>query len=141
MLLWILAAHRVGENGKVVGIDFAPKMIEQAKQAVIESGFQDRDIELRVADMGKSGLQTGFADVVISNCVINLCPDKGAIYEEAFRILRAGGRLAISDIVLTKDIDLQLKELFQATWSGCLGGAALEESYWHTIGKAGFTEL
>ncbi len=136
----ILAAHRVGENGKVVGIDFSPKMIKQAKQAVIESGFQNRDIELRVADMGKSDLQTDFADVVISNCVINLCPDKDAIYEEAFRILRTGGRLAISDIVLTKDIEFQLKERFQATWAGCLGGAILEESYWRTIGKAGFTE-
>jgi ubiquinone/menaquinone biosynthesis C-methylase UbiE len=66
----ILAAHRVGEDGKVVGIDFSPKMIEQAKQAVIESGFQSRNIELRVADMGKSDLQAEFADVVISNCVI-----------------------------------------------------------------------
>jgi arsenite methyltransferase len=137
----ILAARKVGEDGKVVGIDFSPKMIEQAKQAVIESGFQSRDIELRVADMGKSDLQTDLADVVISNCVINLCPDKDAIYEEAFRILRTGGRLAISDIVLTKDIELQLKERFQATWAGCLGGAILEESYWHTIEKVGFTEL
>ncbi len=136
----ILAAHKVGEDGKVVGIDFAPQMIEQAKQAVIESGFQERDIELRVADMGKSQLPKDFADVVISNCVINLCPDKDAVYEEAFRILRSGGRLAISDIVLTEDIDSQLRERFQATWAGCLGGAILEESYWHTMRKAGFTE-
>ena len=137
----ILAAHKVGEDGKVVGIDFAPQMIEQARQAVIESGFQERDIELRVADMGKSQLPNDFADVVISNCVINLCPDKDAVYEEAFRILGPGGRLAISDIVLSKDIELQLKERFQATWAGCLGGTILEESYWHKIGKAGFTEL
>ncbi len=137
----ILAAHKVGEDGKVVGIDFAPQMIEQARQAVIESGFQERDIELRVADMGKSQLPNDFADVVISNCVINLCPDKDAVYEEAFRILRPGGRLAISDIVLTKDIDSQLRERFQATWAGCLGGAILEEGYLHTLKKAGFTEF
>jgi ubiquinone/menaquinone biosynthesis C-methylase UbiE len=137
----VLAAHKVGENGKVVGIDFAPEMIERAKQAVIESGFQERDIELRVADMGKSQLPKDFANVIISNCVINLCPDKDAVYEEAFRILRSGGRLAISDIVLTKEIGSQLREGFQASWAGCLGGAILEESYWHTVRKAGFTEF
>jgi len=137
----ILAARKVGEDGKVVGIDFAPQMIEQARQAVIVSGFQERDIDLRVADMGKSQLPKDFADVVISNCVINLCPDKDAVYEEAFRILRPGGRLAISDIVLTEDIDSQLRERFQATWAGCLGGAILEEGYLHTLKKAGFAEF
>ena len=116
-------------------------MIERAKQAVIESGFKERDIELHVADMGKSQLPKNFADVVISNCVINLCPDKDAVYEEAFRILRSGGRIAISDIVLTKDIDSQLREQFQAAWAGCLGGAILEKSYWNTMRKAGFTEF
>ena len=137
----ILAARKVGEEGKVVGIDFAPQMIEKAKKAVIESGLQDRDIELRVADMGKSQLPKNFAAVVISNCVINLCPDKDAVYEEAFRILRPGGRLAISDVVLTKDINSKLRERFQATWAGCLGGAILEEGYLHTLKKAGFTEF
>jgi ubiquinone/menaquinone biosynthesis C-methylase UbiE len=136
-----LAAHKVGEDGKVVGIDFAPQMIERAKQAVIESGFQERDIELLVTDMGKSQLPKDFADVVISNCVINLCPDKVSVYEEAFRILGPGGRLAISDIVLTENIDSQLREQFQATWAGCLGGAILEKSYWHAVRKAGFAEI
>ena len=137
----ILAARKVGADGKVVGIDFAPQMIEKAKQAVIDSGFQERDIELRVADMENSQLPTDFADVIISNCVINLCPYKHAVYEEAFRILRPGGRLAISDIVLTKDIDSQLRERFKATWAGCLGGAILEESYRHTMSIAGFTQF
>ncbi len=137
----ILAARKVGEDGKVVGIDFAPQMIEQAKKAVAESGLQERDIDLRVADMANSQLPKDFADVVISNCVINLCPDKDAVYEEAFRILRSGGRLAISDIVLTKDINSQLREQFQATWAGCLGGAILEEGYLHTLKKAGFAEF
>jgi arsenite methyltransferase len=137
----ILAARKVGENGKVVGIDFAPQMIEQAKKAVMESGLQERDIDLRVADMGKSQLPEDFADVVISNCVINLCPDKDAVYAEAFRILRSGGQLAISDIVLTEDINSQLREQFQTTWAGCLGGAILEEGYLHTLNKAGFAEF
>ncbi len=137
----ILAAHKVGEQGRVVGVDFAPQMIERAKQAVAESVLQERDIELRVADMGESQLPKDFADVVISNCVINLCPDKDAIYEEAFRILKFGGRLAISDIVFNKDIDSQLREGFRSTWAGCLGGAILEEDYWQTVKKAGFTEI
>ena len=100
----ILAAHKVGEQGRVVGVDFAPQMIERAKQAVAKAGLQNRDIELRVEDIGNSQLQISFADVIISNCVINLCPDKNAAYEEAFRILRLGGRIAISDIILTEDI-------------------------------------
>jgi SAM-dependent methyltransferase len=116
-------------------------MIERAKQAVTEVGLQDRDIELRVADMGKSQLPASFADVVISNCVINLCPDKDAVYKEAFRIVQPGGRLAISDIVLTEDIDSQLRERFQSTWAGCLGGAISEDDYWQTVKKAGFVEI
>jgi len=137
----ILAARKVGKEGRVVGVDFAPQMIERAKKAVIASGLQQWDIELRVADMGASQLPGKCADVIISNCVINLCPDKDAVYEEAFRILRPDGRLAISDIVLTENIDSQLRERFQATWAGCLGGAMFEENYWQIIGRAGFTEI
>jgi len=137
----ILAAHKVGEQGKVVGLDFTPQMIERAKQAVAEAGLQERDIELRVVDIGKSQLPTSFTDVVISNCVINLCPDKDAIYKEAFRIVRPGGRLAISDIVLIEDIEPQLRERFQSTWAGCLGGAIPENNYWQKVRKAGFVEI
>ena len=137
----ILAAHRVGEQGRVVGLDFAAQMIERAKQAVIESGLHERDIELRVAALENSHLPHSFADIVISNCVINLCPDKKAVYGEAIRILKAGGRLAISDVILTEEIDPRLRERFQEYWAGCLGGAVPEEDYWQTITNAGFTGL
>lgn len=137
----ILAANKVGEQGKVVGIDFTPQMIERAKQIVTEVGLKDRSIELCVADMGNSQLPASFADVVISNCVINLCPDKDAVYKEAFRILRPGGRLAISDIVLTDDINPELRERFRSSWAGCLGGTIAEENYWQTVKKAGFVEI
>jgi ubiquinone/menaquinone biosynthesis C-methylase UbiE len=137
----ILAALKVGGQGRVVGLDFAHQMIGRAKQAVIEAGLQNRDIELRVADLENSQLPHSFADVVISNCVINLCPDKNAVYVEAHRILRPGGRLAISDIVLTEEIDPRLRERFQEYWAGCLGGAVPEEDYWQTIRKSGFAEI
>ena len=99
----------------MIGVDFAPQMIERAKKAVIDSELQQWDIQLRVADMGESQLPGESADVVISNCVINLCHDKDAVYEEAFRILKDGGRLAISDIVFIENIDFQLQERFQST--------------------------
>lgn len=138
----VLAAGKVGQGGKVVGVDFAPEMIKRARQAVTEAGFKDRDIQLLVADLGGSGLAEGFADVVISNCVINLCPDMKAVYEEAFRILRpGGGRIAISDIVYTDDIDSQLRERFQSTWSGCLGGAAPEQECFRIVRDTGFSEV
>lgn len=136
----ILALHKVGPQGKVVGIDFAPRMIERARQAVGEAGLQGRDIELQVRSMEESRLPDGFADVVISNCVINLCANKDAVYEEAFRILKPGGRLAISDIVLTENIDPELQERFRSSWAGCSGGAIVEEDYWKTVERAGFVE-
>jgi len=137
----ILAAQMIGQKGKVVGIDFAPQMIEHAKLAVKEAGLQDRDIELHAAEMENSLLPSNFSDVVISNCVINLCSEKGAVYEEAFRILRPGGRLAISDIVLSEAIDHNLRARFQSTWVGCLGGAIPEEDYWQVVRKVGFAEI
>ena len=137
----LLAAHKVGPQGRVIGVDFAPPMIERAKQTVAEAGPHDRQIELRVADIERTQLPDGIADVVISNCVINLCPDKVAVYEEAFRILRPGGRLAISDIVLTENIDPELRERLQSAWAGCLGGAIPEKEYRQTVRKVGFAEI
>ncbi|MBI4321004.1 MAG: methyltransferase domain-containing protein [Chloroflexi bacterium] len=137
----ILAAHKVGPLGTVVGIDFAPQMIERARQAVADAGLQDRNIEFCLARMDMTGIADGFADVVVSNCVVNLCPDKDAVYKEAFRTLRPGGRLAISDIVLTDDIDPQLRNRFQSNWAGCLGGALGEDAYWRTVVGAGFAAI
>ncbi|MEK7373889.1 MAG: methyltransferase domain-containing protein, partial [Thermodesulfobacteriota bacterium] len=137
----ILAAHKVGLQGRVIGIDGAPQMIERAKQAVAEAGLQDRNIEFRNAYLDKTQLPDDLADVVTSNCVINLCPDKEAVYEEAFRILRSSGRIAISDIVFTENVAPELRERFQSTWPGCLGGAIPEEDYWQTVREAGFAEI
>lgn len=136
----ILAAHKVGPDGKAVGVDFSPCMIMRAQQAVAEAGLKDT-VELLVADMEQLDLPDGSADVVISNCVINLCPDKEAVYREAFRILKPGGRLAISDIVYTERIDPQVQERFQSTWAGCVGGAIEEDSYFEIVRKVGFGEV
>jgi SAM-dependent methyltransferase len=135
----ILAARRVGPGGKVFGVDFAPQMIERAEQAVAETGLTDA-VKLVVGDMEQLNSPDSFADVVISNCVINLSPEKDAVYREAFRILKPAGRLAICDIVLTERIEPHVQARLQSTWSGCLGGAIDEESYFDIIRKVGFSQ-
>lgn len=135
----ILAARKVGPGGKVFGADFAPQMIKRAKQAVTEAGLTDA-VKLVVGDMEQLDLPDSFADVVTSNCVINLSPDKDAVYREAFRILKPGGRLAISDIVLTERIEPHVQARLRSTWSGCLGGAIDEEGYFNIVRKVGFSQ-
>jgi len=122
-------------------MDLSPEMIEQAEEAVAEAGLEGADIQLKVGAIEETGLPAGFADVVISNCVINLCPDKAAVYREAFRILKLGGRIAVSDILLSEHPDPEVERALRANWYGCLGGAAVEEDYWRIIASAGFTEL
>jgi SAM-dependent methyltransferase len=136
----VLAAHEVGAGGKVVGVDFAPHMIERAKQTAAEAGLMETT-EFVVTDLERVALPDGIADVLISNCVINLCPDKEAVYREAFRILKAGGRLAISDIVYAGRIDPEVRERFQSSWAGCVGGAIEEDRYFQIVQDAGFTAV
>ena len=137
----VLAARKVGENGQVFGVDFTAPMIERAAEAVAQAGLQDRAVEFRRASLESTTLADSCADVVISNCVINLCPDKDAVYQEAFRILKPGGRLAISDILSTEPIQAELQERFQSGWFGCMGGAIPEDEYWRTLKNAGFAEV
>ena len=137
----ILAAHKVGSAGRVVGVDASPQMIEKARGNLVEAGLGDPGVELRVADLADTGLPARCADVVISNCVINLCPDKEAVYQEAFRILRPGGRLAISDVVWAEALTADLEASFQSTWAGCVGGAFPEKHYFETVRQAGFEQI
>ena len=138
----ILAAHKVKEQGRVLGIDLAPEMVERTKQALAEAGLQHRHIFLRVADIEEiSSLPKTFADFLISNCVINLCPDKVAVYRNIFRILRPGGILAVSDIVWTEEIDTNLRKRFQSSGAGCLGGAVSEENLRLILKKSTFIDI
>jgi len=138
----ILAAHKVGEQGRVLGIDIASEMVERTKQALAETGLQHRHIFLRVADIEQiSSLPKTFADFLISNCVINLCPDKVAVYRNIFRILRPGGLLTLSDIVLTEAINTHLRKRLQSSWTGCLGGAISEEGLLLILKKSTFIDI
>ena len=136
----ILAAHKVMPGGKVVGVDFSTKMIDRAKQAVSETGLLNV-IEFIVADMEQVDVPDGSVDVVISNCVVNLCPDKKAVYREMFRILRPGGRLAISDVVYEERIDPSVQEHLRKTWSGCVGGTIPVGSNFEILRTVGFVAL
>ena len=117
-----------------------PHMIERAKQSVTEAHVA-KTTEFLLADLEQVELPDGFADVVISNCVINLCPDKEAVYREAFRVLKPGGRLAISDIVFGGEIDPQVRERFQASAAGCVGGAIEEDRYFQILQDVGFGQI
>ncbi len=136
----ILAAHRVSPRGNVVGVDFSPQMIDRAKQAVLEARLKDVT-EFVIADLEQVDIPDDFADVVTSNCVINLCPNKQAVYREIFRVLKPGGRLAISDVVYEEKINPDVQEHFQETWPGCVGGSLEEDAYFDIVTKAGFTDL
>ena len=136
----ILAARRITPGGKVIGVDFAQPMIERATQAVAEAGLTDL-VQFVVGDLALSHLPDDFADAVISNCAINLCPHKEAVYREAFRILKLGGRLAISDVDYSEKPAPEVKARLEATWAGCVGGAMEEQAYFDLIKKAGFEEI
>lgn len=136
----VLAAHKVGPTGKVIGIDFAPHMIERAKQIMEEAGLRDK-VEFILLDIENPQVPDNIADVVISNCVINLCPCKPCVYKQIYEILKPGGHLAISDIVTVGDVDSKVREYFQSIWSGCTGGAIPEDDYFRIVREAGFDQL
>ena len=116
-------------------------MIEKERQSETEAGFPAGRIEEQVGDIEKLEFPDSFADVVISNCVIILTPNKEAAYREAFRILKPGGRLAISDMVFSEKIDPEIKERFQSNWAGVVGGAIYEKDYLEIVKRAGFSQI
>jgi ubiquinone/menaquinone biosynthesis C-methylase UbiE len=133
-----LAARRVGAKGRVIGVDMTPEMIEKARQNADKSKL--RNVEFRLGEIEHLPVADNTADVIISNCVINLVPDKHQAFKEAFRILKPGGRLIVSDIVLLRPLpDFVRKSV--AAYVGCLSGAALKRDYLAAIRTAGFRDI
>lgn len=133
-----LSSKKVGAEGKVYGIDATPEMIHRARRTALENGFEN--VEFRLGEIEHMPLPDGCADVVISNCVINLSPQKQQVFNEAFRVLKPGGKLAVSDIVLLRELPASLRDDL-AAWSSCVSGAILESAYLGAIEKAGFTQV
>jgi len=131
-----LAAQRVGESGRVIGVDMTPDMLEKARKNA--SGFGN--VEFRLGEIENLPVADGTADAIISNCVINLSPDKARVFSEAFRVLKPGGRLMISDIVLTKELPGFIMNSIEA-YIGCVSGAVLKDEYLKMIADAGFGEV
>ena len=131
-----LAAGKVGPGGRVIGVDMTPEMIDKARGNATKGGFEN--VEFRLGEIENLPLADGSADVVISNCVINLSPDKPGVFKEAFRVLRPGGRLLVSDIVLLKELPEFIMASAQA-YIGCISGAMLKNEYLNAIKAAGFT--
>jgi len=133
-----LATREVGETGKVIGVDMTPEMVSKARANAVKGEFTN--VEFRLGEIENLPVADNFADVIISNCVINLSPDKQRVFEESFRILKSGGRLAISDVVATSDIPKDIREDL-SLYSSCISGASLEEEIQDILQNCGFTNI
>lgn len=133
-----LAASRVGGSGRVIGVDMTPEMLDKARENLRKGG--NDNIEFRLGEIENLPAADASVDVVISNCVINLSPDKPKVFKEAFRVLRPGGRLMVSDIVLLEQLPDFVRESIDA-YVGCVSGALLKEEYLNAIRDAGFEDV
>ncbi len=132
------AASRVGPTGRVIGLDMTPAMIERARRSAAEAGRTN--VEFRLGPAEAMPVENETVDVIMSNCVINLCEDKGRVFEEAYRVLREGGRLAISDMVTAGPLPMSVRGDAER-WSGCVHGALPEGEYLDLTRAAGFTDV
>jgi len=133
-----LAANRVGKRGRIIGVDMTPEMIEKARENAQKGNYQN--VEFRLGEIENIPVADNSVDVVISNCVINLSPDKGRVFEETFRVLKSGGRLMVSDIVLLRELPDFVKSSI-AAYIGCVAGALMKDDYLGAIRRAGFHEV
>lgn len=130
-----LAAKKVGQSGKVIGVDMTEEMIAKAEENAKNYNYDN--VEFKLGDIEELPLDDNSIDVVISNCVINLAPDKDKVFKEAHRVLRLGGRMYVSDIVLLEDLPEDIKNNEELI-AGCVGGAILKNEYIEKIKQAGF---
>lgn len=133
-----LAARKVGPTGKVIGLDMTQEMIDLAQRNAWKVGAQN--VEFRLGEMEDMPFEDESIDVIISNCVINLSPDKDRVFAEAYRVLKPGGRMAVSDLVTEGDLPSAVKESVEA-WVGCVAGALDKREYLEKIEAAGFVDL
>ncbi len=133
-----LAAHEVGESGRVIGVDMTPAMLSKARKNAEKGGFSN--VEFRLGEIEHLPLADNTADIIISNCVINLSPHKALVFRDAFRVLKAGGRLAISDVVATAEMPEDMKN-DPMLHAGCMAGASLIDELETMMAAAGFEQI
>lgn len=133
-----LAAKKVGKTGKVIGVDMTPEMVNKARENAKNDNFEN--VEFRLGEIENLPVENNIIDLVISNCVINLSPDKKSVFQETFRVLKPGGRIMISDIVLYKDLPDAIMNSIGA-YIGCVAGALKKEEYLGLLQEAGFQDV
>jgi ubiquinone/menaquinone biosynthesis C-methylase UbiE len=133
-----LASKKVGPKGHVIGVDMTPEMVSKARENARKGGYSN--VEFRLGEIEHLPVADRSVDVVVSNCVINLVPDKGPVYREAFRVLRPGGHLAISDVVATRPIS-EKDRADPSLWSSCSSGALEVRQVKRLLRQAGFKEI
>jgi arsenite methyltransferase len=133
-----LAAKKVGEKGKVIGIDMTAEMLERARGNAKKGGY--KNVEFRLGEIENLPVADNTADLIISNCVVNLSPDKQRVFNEAYRVLKPKGRLMISDMVLLKELPERVQNSVLA-YVGCVAGADSKETYLSKIRQAGFSKV
>ena len=135
----LLSAEKLGPEGRFIGVDMTPEMLERARTNAVNAGYA-RTVEFREGLIEELPVASETVDVVISNCVINLSPDKARVFREAHRVLKPGGRLAVSDIVLSEPLPEAVADLAMS-WIACVGGASTEDAYLGYMRDAGFTDI
>ncbi|MHB9030424.1 MAG: arsenite methyltransferase [Candidatus Latescibacterota bacterium] len=133
-----IAARAVGPAGRVIGVDMTPEMVEKARANTEKGGYVN--VEFRLGEIENLPVEDGSVDAIISNCVINLSPEKDRVFAESFRVLKPGGRLMVSDIVLTAPLPERLKQSMTA-YAACVSGAELKDRYLELMRRAGFESI
>ena len=133
-----LAAKKVGKQGKVIGVDMTPEMLDKARRNATKGKYTN--VEFRLGEIENLPVADNSVDIIISNCVINLAPNKKRVFEEAFRVLTPNGRLMVSDIVLLKPLPESVQKNVEA-YAGCIAGAEIKDKYLDLMRQAGFAEV
>jgi len=133
-----LAAKKVGSQGRVIGVDMTPEMIARAQENALKGGYQN--VEFRLGEIEHLPVESASVNVIISNCVINLVPDKQKAFAEIYRVLKAGGRFSISDMVTFGEIPQSVRDDMDL-WTGCIGGALDREKFLQIVREAGFKDV